>query len=58
LCRWKLAVGIKKREPDAAREHSLLAATCLANDFLMAANSVRHFEPSRWFGRAIENPPA
>ena len=39
-------------------EDSLLAATCLANDFVMATNNVRHFEPARQFGLEIENPLA
>jgi predicted nucleic acid-binding protein len=36
----------------------LLAATCLANDFVMTTNNVRHFEPARQFGLEIENPLA
>jgi predicted nucleic acid-binding protein len=59
LIRWKqLLSELKSVNRTMTCEDSLLAATCLANDFVMATNNVRHFEPARQFGLAIENPLA
>jgi predicted nucleic acid-binding protein len=59
LIRWKqLLAELKSVNRTLTCEDSLLAATCLANDFVMATNNVRHFEPARQFGLAIENPLA
>jgi predicted nucleic acid-binding protein len=59
LIRWKqLLAELKNINRTMTCEDSLLAATCLANDFMMATNNVRHFEPARQFGLEIENPLA
>lgn len=59
LIRWKqLLAALKSVNRTLTCEDSLLAATCLANDFVMVTNNVRHFEPARQFGLAIENPLA
>ncbi|HEY5233264.1 MAG TPA: PIN domain-containing protein [Verrucomicrobiae bacterium] len=59
LVRWKqLLAELKSINRTMTCEDSLLAATCLANDFVMATNNVRHFEPARQFGLMIENPLA
>jgi len=59
LIRWKqLLAELKNVNRTMTCEDSLLAATCLANDFVMATNNVRHFEPARQFGLVIENPLA
>ena len=59
LIRWKqLLAELKSVNRTLTCEDSLLAATCLANDFVMATNNVRHFEPARRFGLAIESPLA
>jgi len=59
LIRWKqLLSELKSVNRTLTCEDSLLAATCLANDFVMATNNVRHFEPARQFGLEIENPLA
>ena len=59
LIRWKqLLAELKSVNRTMTCEDSLLAATCLANDFVMATNNVRHFEPARQFGLAVENPLA
>jgi predicted nucleic acid-binding protein len=59
LIRWKLLLTeLKKVNRTMTCEDSLLAATCLANDFVMATNNVRHFESARQFGLVIENPLA
>ena len=59
LIRWKqLLAELKSVNRTMTCEDSLLAAACLANDFVMATNNVRHFEPVRQFGLAVENPLA
>jgi predicted nucleic acid-binding protein len=59
LIRWKqLLSELKSVNRTLTCEDSLLAATYLANGFVMATNNVRHFEPARQFGLAIENPLA
>jgi predicted nucleic acid-binding protein len=59
LIRWKqLLSELKSVNRTLTCEDSLLAATCLAHDFIMATNNVRHFEPARQFGLEIENPLA
>jgi predicted nucleic acid-binding protein len=59
LIRWKqLLAELKSVNRTMTCEDSLLAATCLANDFVMATNNTRHFEPVRQFGLAVENPLA
>jgi predicted nucleic acid-binding protein len=59
LIRWKqLLAELKSVNRTLTCEDSLLAATCLANDFVMTTNNVRHFEPARQFGLEIENPLA
>jgi predicted nucleic acid-binding protein len=59
LVRWKqLLAELKNINRTMTCEDSLLAATCLINDFAMATNNVRHFEPARQFGLEIENPLA
>jgi len=59
LIRWRqLLSELKSVNRTLTCEDSLLAATCLANDFVMATNNVRHFEPARQFGLEIENPLA
>lgn len=59
LIRWKqLLSELKGVNRTMTCEDSLLAATCLANDFVMATNNVRHFEPAKQFGLEIENPLA
>jgi toxin FitB len=59
LIRWKqLLAELKSVNRTMTCEDSLLAATCLANGFVMATNNVRHFEPARKFGLEIENPLA
>ena len=59
LVRWKqLLAELKRARRTLTCEDSLLAATCLAHDFVMVTNNVRHFEPARRFGLEIENPLA
>ena len=59
LIRWKrLLSELRRVNRTLTCEDSLLAATCLANDFVMATNNLRHFEPARQFGLAVENPLA
>jgi predicted nucleic acid-binding protein len=59
LIRWKqLLAELKGVNRTLTCEDSLLAATCIANGFVMATNNVRHFEPARQFGLEIENPLA
>jgi len=59
LIRWKqLLTELKGVNRTLTCEDSLLAATCLANDFVMVTNNLRHFEPARQFGLAVENPLA
>jgi predicted nucleic acid-binding protein len=59
LIRWKqLLAELKSVNRTMTCEDSLLAATCLANGFVMTTNNVRHFEPARKFGLEIENPLA
>jgi predicted nucleic acid-binding protein len=59
LVRWKqLLSELKSVNRTLTCEDSLLAATCLANGFVMATNNMRHFEPARQFGLEIENPLA
>lgn len=59
LIRWKsLLRELKQVHRTMTCEDSLLAATCLAKDFTMATNNVRHFAPAREFGLRVENPLA
>lgn len=59
LIRWKqLLAELKAVNRTLTCEDSLLAATCLTHDFVMATNNVRHFESARSFGLQIENPLA
>ena len=59
LIRWKsLLRDLKAINRTMTCEDSLLAATCLAHDFTMATNNVRHFAPAQEFGLQVENPLA
>ena len=57
LVRWKeLLSDLKRVNRTMTCEDSLLAATCLAKELVMATNNIRHFESARQFGLRVENP--
>jgi predicted nucleic acid-binding protein len=59
LVRWKqLLAELIRVNRMLTCEDSLPSAACLANDFVLATNNVRHFEPARQFGLTIKNPLA